>query len=331
MEPVSTLAGPDASRAAPEVSVVLPVYNGERSVRAAIRSIHGQTFQDWELLIYDDGSTDASLEICESVAAGDARIHVMRGGVNRGLAAAMNVLVGAASADLIAVQEQDDRSVPERLRLQVAHMIEHPATGVVSGVARWMDGDREVALFPGLLARGGAFPSSSSEMVELLLVEQCKVVNACAMFRRRCLPDGRPAFDEGARMSIDWQFFVDVAHRERIDGIPDVLVEMDRSSTRESLTTHRRLRASEARRFLRIAFRRYLHDSSSPVTRSILRRAWATELNLEGRQRGGLLGLVIVLAALAVDPYSPAIRDSAMEFATRGKGRLMRILTARTK
>lgn len=306
----------------PAVSVILPVFNGAATVTAAIQSIQAQTFTDWELVVLDDASTDESLEICRQTAADDDRIRVLERPVNRGLAAAMNRLVEEASADLIAVQEQDDRSMSGRLAAQVALLGASPDVGMVSGIARWVDGDREVALFPGVLARGESYPD---DMVEYLLVEQCKVVNACVMFRRRCLPDRRQAFDEGARMSIDWQFFVEVAHHDRIVGLPEVLVEMDRSSNRGSVTADKRLQGTEARRFLRKARRRYLHDPASPVNRHMLRRAWATQINLEGRWRGGVMGFGKVLVALALDPGSETIRASVQDNRRRGRDRLQRM------
>lgn len=298
----------------PKVSVLLPTFNGEAVVERAIHSVLSQSFTDWELIILDDASTDSTREICARSAESDPRVRLIPGETNVGLAAAMNRLVGHARGDLLAVQEQDDRSVRERLELQVEYLDRHPDVGMVSGIARWMDGENELALFPGRLAQGSPYPAA---MVEYLLIEQCKVVNACVMFRRRCLPSNHPPFDEEARMSIDWQFFVDVAHRDRIAGIPEVLVEMDRSPTRSSVTSDGALREREARRLLRIVRQRYLHDPSSPVTWRVLRRAWATEINLEGRSRGGTVGLGFVAVALMTDPRSAAIRASARDMLRR--------------
>jgi len=61
----------------PSVSVILPVYNGSATVRAAVESIRAQTFTDWELVVLDDGSTDDSLEICRGIADDDVRIRVL--------------------------------------------------------------------------------------------------------------------------------------------------------------------------------------------------------------------------------------------------------------
>ena len=121
---------------------------------AAIRSIQEQTFVNWELVIFDDGSQDESRKVCLDLAKSDDRIRVFGSTTNRGLASAMNALVAEARADLIAVQEQDDRSAVGRLAAQVSLLDQQPAVGLVSGVARWMDGATEVGLFPGRLARG---------------------------------------------------------------------------------------------------------------------------------------------------------------------------------
>ncbi|HLR96223.1 MAG TPA: glycosyltransferase, partial [Jiangellaceae bacterium] len=71
---------------APRVTIGLPVFNGERYLEAAIDSILAQDFQDFELLLADNASTDATLEICERAAARDPRVTVHRSEANRGAA-----------------------------------------------------------------------------------------------------------------------------------------------------------------------------------------------------------------------------------------------------
>jgi glycosyltransferase involved in cell wall biosynthesis len=122
----------------PVVSAVLPVFNGERWVLDAIRSIQQQSFTDWELIILDDGSTDNSMEICQACAHEDQRIRVYANGVNLGLAKAMNKLVRLAKGKYIAVQEQDDIAMPDRFSREVALFDSHSEVGLVSGVAAWM-------------------------------------------------------------------------------------------------------------------------------------------------------------------------------------------------
>ena len=121
---------------APVVSVIMPVYNAERYLRAAIDSILAQSFHRFELLIIDDGSTDGSMEIVRSYT--DSRIRVFSE-PHRGLVAALNKGLTEARGDYIARMDADDVSKPERLCKQVAYMQSHPETPLVGCWARLID------------------------------------------------------------------------------------------------------------------------------------------------------------------------------------------------
>ncbi len=91
----------------PEISIIVPVYNMGRYLRQCVDSILAQTFQNWECLLIDDGSTDDSGEICEEYAEKDKRIRVVYK-KNGGLSSARNVGVSLAQADLIGFVDSDD-------------------------------------------------------------------------------------------------------------------------------------------------------------------------------------------------------------------------------
>ena len=96
------------------VSIILPVYNGERFLAAAIDSVIAQSIPDWELLVVDDGSTDSSASICDDYAARDTRIkvfHQPNGGVNLARAKGVDHATGAYLAFL----DADDQFVPDAL------------------------------------------------------------------------------------------------------------------------------------------------------------------------------------------------------------------------
>jgi len=76
--------------ASPKISAVMPVYNREKYVRAAIDSIIGQTYTNWEFIIVDDGSTDRTLEILQEYANRDKRIKILQNGKNQGIAFSRN-------------------------------------------------------------------------------------------------------------------------------------------------------------------------------------------------------------------------------------------------
>ena len=95
-----------------EVSIVLPVYNGEKYLDQCFTSVLAQTFQDWEMIAVDDGSTDCTGEICDSYAQKDSRIRVIHQ-KNGGLVAATGTGVNDASAEYLMFVDADDWYEPD--------------------------------------------------------------------------------------------------------------------------------------------------------------------------------------------------------------------------
>ena len=96
----------------PDVSIIIPVYDAEEYLPRCLDSVVGQTLQNWELLLIDDGSTDHSGLICDNYAAKDERIHVIHQ-KNAGVSSARNVGLAAASGKYIGFVDADDWIVPE--------------------------------------------------------------------------------------------------------------------------------------------------------------------------------------------------------------------------
>jgi len=302
----------------PLISVILPIFNGEDIATRAVKSIKKQTYQNWELLIVDDGSQDNSFHICEFEAKKDKRIRLYRNSQNLGLAKTMNRLLSLAKGVYLAVQEHDDWSAPDRLEREVKFLEANPEVGIVSGIAAWVDKDDQLlAHFPGLLARGEQYPQDFHEMVRYLYVEQCKVVNAGCMVRRSVFDGIESPFDPHARMSIDWQFFLHAAHNIKIWGIPEVLVYMLRDSSRPHMTQQKELQFSEARPCIRVIYDRYRNDFNSPINRALFKKAMTTELVLESRYYGRLKGLMLLLKAFLYNPSNPKVWDLTGWFTRR--------------
>ncbi len=115
---------------APALSVAMSVYNGEQFLAPAIESILAQTFTDFEFLILDDGSQDATADIVRSYAAKDSRIRpIIR--ENKGLIVSLNQLLAEARAPIVARMDADDISLPARFARQLQFLAEHPEIGVV--------------------------------------------------------------------------------------------------------------------------------------------------------------------------------------------------------
>lgn len=104
----------------PLVSVIMPLYNAESYVAEAIGSVMAQTYQNWELIVVDDCSTDGSLAVVEGIS--DARIRVLRQDRNGGAAKARNRAVEESSGDVLSYLDSDDAWMPEKLDCQLAFM-----------------------------------------------------------------------------------------------------------------------------------------------------------------------------------------------------------------
>ncbi len=108
----------------PLVSVIIPIYNGAHHLHAALESVFAQTYRPFEVLVVDDGSVDDSSVIAQSFP--DVRyIHQ----TNQGVAAARNRGIQAARGEFLAFLDQDDLWVPEKLKLQIDYLLNHPDLG----------------------------------------------------------------------------------------------------------------------------------------------------------------------------------------------------------
>jgi glycosyltransferase involved in cell wall biosynthesis len=122
-----------------KVSVVTPVYNGERYLAEAIESVLGQTHRDFELILVDDGSTDGSLGIMQHYARMDPRIRVVTQ-ENRGHSGAANRCLMEASCEWVARLDADDIFLTRKLEMQIAAIEANPKIRVLGTMGTWIDG-----------------------------------------------------------------------------------------------------------------------------------------------------------------------------------------------
>ena len=125
------------------ITVGIPFYNVEEHFPDAIRSVFAQTYQDWELILVDDGSTDSSLEIARSIR--DPRVKVISDGRNRRLPYRLNQITANARFELVARMDADDLISPTRFERQLAILNEQPEIDLVTtGVCSITNGNRPI-------------------------------------------------------------------------------------------------------------------------------------------------------------------------------------------
>lgn len=124
---------------APAVTVTIPVYNGEAYVASAIESVLAQTHCDFELIVVDDASTDATPEIVGRFCKQDSRVVARRLDQKVGGPAARNVGLELARAEWVAVLDHDDLMLPHRLERQLAFISQHPDVRAFASRAQYIN------------------------------------------------------------------------------------------------------------------------------------------------------------------------------------------------
>ena len=121
-----------------QIDVVIPVYNGGKTLESAVASIQSQTVRDIRIILVNDGSTDNSRAVAERIAASDSRVVVLNQ-PNGGIVDALNAGLAICDAEFIARHDADDLAEPDRFSKQLAWFRDHPACDAVSGAIIHMD------------------------------------------------------------------------------------------------------------------------------------------------------------------------------------------------
>jgi len=198
----------------PRVTVLIPVYNREKYVAAAIESILAQSFIDFELLLIDDGSTDGSVGIMRSYTA-DPRVRLVRNEHNLGIPKTRNQGIELARGEYIAMLDSDDWAYPCRLEKQVTFLDRHRDFAVVGAWATEMDEKGQP------LSRDKRRFVSPGELQSRLLF-RCSLCNSSIMARKAILQDY--GYREQYAVCEDFDLFVRVAKNYKLGTLPETLV-----------------------------------------------------------------------------------------------------------
>ena len=200
---------------APQVSVILPVYNAQSYLRESIDSILNQSFSDFELIIINDGSTDGSLEIIKSYS--DDRI-VLINQDNAGLPISLNRAIQIAKGQFLARQDADDISQPSRLEEQVTYLLSHPECGLLGS---WAD----ILVENALTDRGLHHPHLNGDIQIKLLFFNC-FVHSSVMIRKSALEkSGLYPEDPSKFPPEDYDLWLRIAKYHEVANIPKSLLQ----------------------------------------------------------------------------------------------------------
>lgn len=201
---------------APRLSVVMSVFNGERYLAAALDSIIGQSFTDFELIAIDDGSSDRSGEILR--ACGDSRVRVLTNVGNIGLTRSLNRGLVAARGSYIARHDADDVSHPERFARQVEFLDANPGIALVGARVRIIDEHGRTR------AARENHPATAAGVRWALLFGN-PFAHSAVTFRRSVVRDELGGYDESYEFNQDFELWSRLVELHGATNLPEPLVD----------------------------------------------------------------------------------------------------------
>jgi glycosyltransferase involved in cell wall biosynthesis len=191
------------------ISVIIPVYNGEKTIRETIESVLNQTFQDFELIILNDGSQDSTLDIVSSIQ--DSRLKVFSY-PNAGLAASRNRGTFHAVGEYISFIDADDLWTPDKLETQLKALQDNPEAAVAYSWTNYIDESGQ------FLRRGGYLTANGNVYAKLLVVDFLEN-GSNPLIRRQALIQVE-GFDESLPAAEDWDVLLRLAAQYSFVAVP---------------------------------------------------------------------------------------------------------------
>lgn len=300
----------------PKVTCSMPVYNAETYLREAIDSILDQSFEDFELIACNDGSTDGSAEILEKYAKRDSRVVVINRAENRGLIETRNEILHHAKGEYLALMDADDMSLWDRFERQVEYLDSHPEHVLVGSRILLIDPDGHPMCALGI--------KETHEEIDAWHLEGhsgAAICNPTIMMRTDAVR-AVGGYADGTACAEDYDLFLRLAEMGKLATMPDVLLHY-----RQHLSSVGYRQNSQQREAIRVAVenayvRRHivdpvrLHDELVPNRNA----AYAYRQWVDWSLRGGNAETARRYAwkAIGAAPWSPrAWRSFARAWAIR--------------
>ena len=197
----------------PRVSVIMPAFNAELYIEETINSILTQTFHDFEFLIYDDCSSDRTYEIIKSYS--DSRIRVFRNEINIGYVKTLNKLIGLASGEYIARQDNDDISLSTRLQEQISFLDKNLKVGLCGSNVQVFGKKNIISSMP-----------LSDEEIRAFMIINNPICHPTVMFRKSIFEEFSISnYDESLCPAEDYNMWFEISKNTQLANLSSVLLK----------------------------------------------------------------------------------------------------------
>lgn len=235
----------------PLVSVLIPIYNAQEFLVESVQSVLNQTFQDFELILVDDASTDNSFSILQTIS--DSRLKIIHHNINMGIGGALNSALASAKGKYLLRMDADDIAFPNRIALQVEFMENHPEIGISGTLVEYFDGTP----FNRIVQNDYLKPS---------LLLDCPFAHPSVIIRKEIMDKNGLQFSGYLE---DYELWIKLSQLTEFGLLPEVLLKY-RKSENQFTSQNFEKRQDEANR-LRISFaEKWLKRILSPTERLIV-------------------------------------------------------------
>lgn len=198
----------------PKISVIMPVYQGDAHLSAAIQSILDQTYSDFEFLILCDEPSDTTRIILDTYQHNDSRIRVYYQQNRLGLIGSLNYGISMARGEYIARMDADDISSPDRFYEQIVWMDSHPDIGICGTWVLVKDKEQEnICRYP---------VDDITIQCEMLFTPP--IAHPTVFIRRKCIEDNEISYNEDNKFAEDFGFWVKASSFTHFSNIPKALL-----------------------------------------------------------------------------------------------------------
>lgn len=217
----------------PLVSFIMPVYNAEKYILDAINSIQNQTYQNWELILVEDGSTDHTLEVIQKIE--HPRIILKKNKCNKGIAYSTNLGISISKGKYIALLDDDDIALPMRLEIQTDFMESHPEIDILGGKSLDIDEN-------GKIIKYGQPPRNNPQYIKaMLLFRNVDFYNGTAMIRRKFIEKYNLSYLEGCLGMQDFKFYIESSKKGNISSVDEYVLKYRRHKENQTLKVREKL------------------------------------------------------------------------------------------
>lgn len=200
----------------PLVSVIMPVYNAEKYISASLQSLLHQTYSDFEVILIDDCSSDKSMDIVRSYV--DPRLRIIRNPINIGIAASRNRGLQSCKGRYIALLDDDDISLPQRLEKQTAFLDDNKDIDVVGGMSIWIDEEDRI------IREAIEMPADPDYIKTSFLFENM-YNNSEVMFRRSLVENYGIRYAENMLGMEDFRFWIDCSKKGKFSNLDELILK----------------------------------------------------------------------------------------------------------